>query len=41
VRLLLGNAIAGQQVNNGFGLDFQFSRQFVDSDLVYVAHALG
>jgi hypothetical protein len=40
VRLLFRDAIAGQQVNNGFGLDLEFSGQFVDSDLIYVGHAL-
>jgi hypothetical protein len=40
VRLLLRDAIPGQQVNDGFGLDFEFAGQFVNSDLIYVGHAL-
>ena len=40
VRLLFRHAIAGQQVNDGFGLDLEFAGQFVNSDLIYVGHAL-
>jgi len=40
MRLLFRDAIPRQQVNNGFGLDLEFAGQFVDSDLVYVGHAL-
>ena len=40
MRLLFRDAIPGQQVNDGFGLDLEFARQFVDSDLIYVGHAL-
>jgi hypothetical protein len=39
VRLLLGYSIPRQQVNDGFRLDLQFTRQLVNSDLVYVSHA--
>jgi len=41
VRLFLGDAKAGQKVNDGFGLDLQFTGQFIDSDLIRLAHALG
>jgi len=40
VRLLFRDAVARQQVNDGLRLDFQFAGQFVDSDLIYVGHAL-
>src|SRR5207253_3385924 len=40
VRLLLRDAIPGQQVNNGFGFDLEFAGQLVDSDLICVGHAL-
>jgi len=40
VRLLFRDAIPGQQVNDGFGLDLEFAGKFVDSDLIYVSHAL-
>jgi hypothetical protein len=40
VRFLFRDAIAGQQVNNGLGLDLEFSGKLVNSDLVYVGHAL-
>lgn len=40
VSLFLRDAEAGQKVNNRFGLDFEFAGQFVDSDLIGVAHAL-
>jgi len=40
VRLLFRYAIPRQQVNDGFRLDLQFTGQFVDSDLIYVGHAL-
>jgi len=40
VRLLFRDAIPGQQVNDGFGFDLEFAGQFVDSDLIYVSHAL-
>ena len=40
MRLLLRDAIPGQQVNNGFGFDLEFAGQLVDSDLICVGHAL-
>ena len=40
VRLLFRDAIPGQQVNDGLGLDLEFAGKFVDSDLIYVSHAL-
>jgi len=40
VRLFFRYAIPRQQVNDGFRLDLQFAGQFVDSDLIYVGHAL-
>jgi len=39
VRLLFGDAVTGEQVNNGFGLDLQLAGQLVDSDLIDVGHA--
>jgi hypothetical protein len=39
VRLLFRDAVPGQQVNDGFGLDLEFAGQLVDSDLVCVCHA--
>jgi len=41
VRLFLCDAETGQKVNDRFGLDLQFTGQFVDSNLIHVAHALG
>jgi len=40
MRLLFRYAVPRQQVNDGFGLDLEFAGQFVDSDLIYVGHAL-
>jgi hypothetical protein len=40
VRFLLRDAVPRQQVNDGFRLDLQFAGQFVNSDLIYVGHAL-
>jgi hypothetical protein len=40
VRLLFRDAEPGQKVNDRFGLDLQLAGQFVDSDLIRVAHAL-
>jgi hypothetical protein len=40
VRLFFRDAIPRQQVNDGFRLDLQFAGQFVNSDLIYVGHAL-
>ena len=40
MRLLFRDAVLRQQVNNGFGLDLELPGQFVDSDLIRVAHAL-
>src|SRR5579859_1371174 len=40
MRLFFGNTETGQKINNRFGLHFQFAGQLIDSDLVYVAHAL-
>jgi hypothetical protein len=37
---LFGDTKSGQKVNNGFRFDLQFARQFVDSDLIRVAHVL-
>jgi hypothetical protein len=39
MRLLFRDAVPRQQVNNGFGLDLEFTGQLVDSDLVCVSHA--
>jgi hypothetical protein len=39
VGLLLGYAKTWQQVNNGFRLDFELAREFIDADLGCVAHA--
>jgi hypothetical protein len=38
VRLLFGDAVAWQQVDDRFGLDLQFARQFVNPDLICVSH---
>jgi len=38
VRLLLGDAETGQQVNDRLGLDFQLSSEFVNAYLRCVAH---
>jgi len=40
VRLLFRDAVPGQQVNDGFGFDLEFAGQLVNSDLIYVGHAL-
>jgi hypothetical protein len=40
VRLLFRHPVPGQQVNDGFGLDLEFAGQLVNSDLIYVGHAL-
>jgi len=40
VRLLFRDAIPRQQINDGFRLDLEFAGQLVDSDLIYVGHAL-
>jgi hypothetical protein len=40
MRLLFRDAILGQQVNNGLGLDLKLPGQLVDSDLIRVGHAL-
>jgi hypothetical protein len=40
VRLLFRDAVPRQQVNDGFGLHFEFAGQLVDSDLICVGHAL-
>jgi hypothetical protein len=40
VRLLFRHSVPGQQVNDGFGLDLEFAGQLVNSDLIYVGHAL-
>jgi hypothetical protein len=37
VRLLFGDPVSGQKINNRFGLHFQFAGQLVNSDLVCVA----
>jgi hypothetical protein len=39
VRFLFGDAVPGQQVNNGFRLDLQFASQLINPDLVDVGHA--
>jgi hypothetical protein len=38
VRLLFGDANLGQIVDQHLGLDFKFTRQFVNSDLVGFRH---
>jgi hypothetical protein len=40
MRLLFRDSIPRQQVNDGFRLDLQFAGQLVNSDLIYVCHAL-
>jgi hypothetical protein len=40
VRLFLRDPVPGQQINNGFGLDLEFSGQLVNPDLIRVGHAL-
>ena len=40
MRFLLGDAEAGQEIDDGFGLDLEFAGQFVNPDLVYISHAL-
>jgi len=40
VRLLFRYAVPGQQIDNGLGLDLEFAGQLVNSDLIYVGHAL-
>jgi len=40
VRLLFRDAVPRQQVNDGFRLDLKFAGQLVNSDLIYVGHAL-
>ena len=40
MRFLFGEAEAGQEINDGFGLNLEFSGQFVNPDLVYISHAL-
>jgi hypothetical protein len=39
VRLLLGYSKTRQKINNGFRLDLEFAREFIDADLICVAHA--
>jgi hypothetical protein len=39
VRFLFGNAKTGQKVNDGFRLDLEFAREFINADLICVAHA--
>ena len=39
VRLLFGDAVPGEQVDDRFGLDLQLARQFIDSNLICVSHA--
>jgi hypothetical protein len=38
--LLFRDAIPGQKVNDGFGLDLQLAGQLINSDLIRVGHAL-
>ena len=40
VRLFFSDAVPSQQIDDGLGLDLEFAGQFVDSDLICVAHAL-
>jgi len=40
VRLLFRDAVPRQKVNDGFRLDLEFAGQLVNSDLIYVGHAL-
>ena len=40
MRLLFCDAVAGQQVNDGFGLHLEFAGQLVNADLICVGHAL-
>jgi len=39
MRFLLGYADLGQILDQELGLDLEFSRQFIDSDLIRVRHA--
>jgi hypothetical protein len=39
VRLLLGHAQLGQQIQNYVGLDFKLARQLVDADLAHTLAA--
>jgi hypothetical protein len=39
VRLLFGDAVPCEQVDDRFGLDLQLARQFIDSNLICVSHA--
>ena len=39
VRLLFGDAVSRQQVNDGLGLDLQLASEFIDSDLIRIGHA--
>jgi hypothetical protein len=36
MRLFFRDAVPGQQVNDGLGLDLQLARQLINSDLIYV-----
>jgi hypothetical protein len=36
MRLLFGDAIPCEQVDDGFGLDLKLARQFIDSNLICV-----
>lgn len=40
VRLLLGDANLRQEIDQHLGLDFQFSSQFIDTNLIGVCHSL-
>jgi len=39
VRLLFGDAVPREQVDDRFGLDLQLARQFIDPNLICVSHA--
>lgn len=40
MRFLFGDPEAGQEIDDGFGLDLEFAGQLVNPDLVYIRHAL-
>jgi hypothetical protein len=40
VRLLLGDAVARQKIDDGFCLDLELTGQLIDSYLICVGHAI-
>jgi hypothetical protein len=39
MRLLFGDAVPCEKVDDRFGLDLELARQFIDSNLICVSHA--